>query len=56
MNSRKTFPVLVGAEEIGVVILTDRGFEAHHQALGYYQAIECARSAVFERVQRESAA
>ncbi len=59
MNSSKTFPVLDGAEEIGVVIRTERGFEAYHHVLGYlatYLAIEAARSAVFFRNQWEDAA
>ncbi len=49
MNCSRTFPVLDGAEEIGVVISTERGFEAHHHVLGYlatYQDNKSARSAV----------
>jgi hypothetical protein len=59
MNCSKTFPVLDGAEEIGDVIRTERGFEAYHHVLGYlatYQAIEAARSAMFFRDQSEDAA
>ncbi len=59
MNCSRTFPVLDGAEEIGVVIRTERGFEAHHHVMGYlatYQSIDAAQSVVFFRNQREDAA
>lgn len=59
MICTRTFPVLDGAEESGVVIRTDRGFEAHHHVFGYlatYQAIEAARSSVLLRGRREDAA
>lgn len=59
MNCTRSFPVLDGAEEIGVVIHTERGFEAHHRVFGYlatYQAIKAARSAILVRGRREDAA
>ncbi|WP_281930899.1 hypothetical protein [Roseibium album] len=59
MNCSRTYPVFDGAEEIGVVIRTERGFEAHHHVVGYlatYQTSDEAKSAIFVRGRWEDAA
>lgn len=48
-----------GAEEIGVVIRTERGFEAYHQLIGFnsaYAKLRDAQKAVHFRRWREVAA
>ncbi|MCV0426223.1 MAG: hypothetical protein K5905_12170 [Roseibium sp.] len=59
MNCSRTFPVLDGAEDIGVVIRTKREFEPYHHVVDYlatYQTAEEAKSAVYVRGRREDAA
>ncbi|GAB2205945.1 hypothetical protein ROS1_27610 [Roseibium sp. ROS1] len=59
MIGSRSFVVLDGAEEIGVVIHTEHGFEAYHHVLGFlatYQAIEDPRLPILVRGRREDAA
>jgi hypothetical protein len=59
MTGKRTFSVMFGTEEVGVVIQTYRGFEAHHHVDGYletYPRKEAAIAAVQFRCAGEMAA